>query len=71
MSTAPEPAPAGVAQFFGHFLYEHYQEDGFLLCVTSDASALHLEPGDFIVKREWSTGAVPYIHRRAEQENDA
>lgn len=55
----------GVAQFYGLELFEHYEEGGSLLVVTSDASVLRLEPGDFIVKRLWSTAVVPYIYNRA------
>lgn len=51
----------GVAQFFGLELFEHYEPGGSLLVVTSDASTLDLEPGDFVVKRVWSTGVMPYI----------
>lgn len=55
----------GVAQFFGLELFEHYEEGGALLVATSDASALRLEPGDFIVKRLWSTAVMPHIYNRA------
>ena len=57
--------PAGVDQFYGLDLFEHYEEGGSLLVVTSDASALRLELGDFIVKRPWSTAVVPYIYNQA------
>ena len=56
---------AEVPQFYGFELFEHYQQDGHLLVITSDASALRLKPGDFIVKRMWSTAVVPYIHNHA------
>lgn len=55
----------GVAQFYGHELFEHYERGGLLLVVTSDASAIHLEPGDFIVKRVWSTAVMPYVYNEA------
>lgn len=58
-----EPAP--VPQFYGIELFEHYEPSGSLLVVTSDQSDIRLEPGDFIVKRMWSTAVVPYIHNRA------
>lgn len=54
-----------VPTFYGHVLFEHYQEDGHLLVVTSDESALDLEPGDYVVRRLWSTAVAPYIHRFA------
>jgi hypothetical protein len=55
----------GVAQFFGFDLFEHYEKDGSLLVVTSDATAIRLEPGDFIVRRLWSTAVMPYIYNSA------
>lgn len=58
-----ESAP--VPQFYGIEMFEHYGSEGYLLVVTSDASEIRLEPGDFIVKRMWSTAVVPYIHNRA------
>lgn len=58
-------ADRGIGQFVGHQMFEHYQEDGYLIVVTSDATALRLEPGDFIVKRLWSTAVVPYIYNEA------
>lgn len=58
-------APAEVPQFYGHEMFEHYQQDGYLIVVTSDATAIRLEPGDFIVKRVWSTAVVPYVYNRA------
>ena len=63
--TAETAQPEGVAQFFGLDLFEHYQEDGYLLVVTSDATALRLEPGDFIVRRMWSTAVAPCVYNRA------
>lgn len=54
-----------VAQFYGFSLFEHYEKDGSILLVTSDASAIRLEPGDFLVKRMWSTGVVPYVYNFA------
>lgn len=56
----------GVAQFYGLELFEHYEQDGSLLVATTDASVLQLEPGDFIVKRLWSTAVMPYIYNEAE-----
>jgi hypothetical protein len=58
-------AAEDVPTYYGLELFEHYQEDGHLLVATSDASAIRLEPGDYIVKRLWSTGVVPYIYNRA------
>lgn len=46
-------------------LFEHYEHTGSLLVVTSDASTLRLEPGDFIVRRAWATAAEPHEHNRA------
>lgn len=46
-------------------LFEQYEVSGDLLLVTSDASALRLEPGDFIVRRIWSTAAEPIEVNRA------
>lgn len=65
MSEAERAAEYGVAQFYGLELFEHYEQGGSLLVATSDATALRLEPGDFIVKRIWSTAVVPYIYNRA------
>ena len=42
-------------------LFEQYEEDGSLLVVTSDRTALRLEPGDYIVRRPWAT-AAPAVH---------
>lgn len=36
--------------------------DGYLI--------VRLEPGDFIVKRVWSTAVVPYIYNTAEESPD-
>ncbi len=58
--------PAPVPQFYGIEIFEHYQQDGYLLIATTDASALRLEPGDFIVKRMWSTAVAPYIYNSAQ-----
>ncbi len=49
----------------GITLFEHYEANGSLLLVTSDASALRLEPGDFIVRRPWATAANPEPVNRA------
>lgn len=38
-------------------LFEHYEASGALLVVTSDASTIKPEPGDFIVQRAWATAA--------------
>ncbi len=56
---------ADVSQFYGLDLFEHYEEGGSLLVVTSDASTLEIEPDDFIVKRLWSTAVVPYVYNEA------
>lgn len=56
-------------QFFGLELFEHYQEDGHLLIVTSDYSAIQLEPGDFIVKRMWSTAVAPHVYNSGSGES--
>ena len=50
-----EPAVAPDVQ--GLALFEQYEADGSLLLVTSDATDLRLEPGDFIVKRPWATAS--------------
>lgn len=52
-------------QVQGLDLFEQYEASGELLVVTSDASALRLEPGDFIVKRVWATAADPVEINRA------
>lgn len=49
MSVAPE--------LQGLVLFEQYEADGSLLVVTSDATALRLKSGDFIVRRPWATSA--------------
>lgn len=41
----------------GLVLFEQYEASGSLLVVTSDKTALRLEPGDFIVRRPWATAA--------------
>lgn len=46
-------------------LFEQYEVGGNLLVVTSDKSALQLEPGDFIVRRPWATAAPPVEINRA------
>ncbi|HKN44283.1 MAG TPA: hypothetical protein VJW23_10185 [Propionibacteriaceae bacterium] len=64
--SAEKDAPAialGVSNFFGGDVFEHYQGDGYFIVATTDESALELEPGDFVVKRKWSTSVVPYVHR--------
>lgn len=45
-------------------LFEHYEASGALLVVTSDASAISLEPGDFIVRRAWATASTPVRWQR-------
>lgn len=60
-----ESRAAEVPQFYGFDLFEHYEAGGHLLLVTSDANAIRLEPGDFVVKRLWSTATMPYVHNRA------
>ena len=65
--SAQNATERGVAQFFGFDLFEHYESNGSLLVVTSDASAIRLEPGDFIVRRVWSTAAMPYVYNEARQ----
>ena len=58
-------------QLQGLVLFEHYEKDGSLLVVTSDASAVQpLKPGDFIVKRPWSTAAEPEEFNRARGGSD-
>lgn len=49
----------------GLVLFEHYEASGALLVVTSDASALQLEPGDVIYRRPWATAAQAVAHNRA------
>ena len=46
-------------------LFEQYEASGELLVVTSDRSALRIEPGDFIVRRAWATAAEPIEVNRA------
>lgn len=46
-------------------LFEQYEHDGSLLVVTSDASSLRLEPGDYIVRRPWATAAPAVEVNRA------
>ena len=50
----------------GLVLFEQYEASGDLLVVTSDKSSLRLEPGDFIVRREWATACDPDEVNRAE-----
>jgi hypothetical protein len=45
-------------------LFEHYEANGSLLVVTSDPSDLRLEPGDFVIRREWATAVPPFLHRQ-------
>jgi hypothetical protein len=52
-------------QVQGLDLFEQYERDGSLLVVTSDASGLRLEPGDFIVRRPWATAAEAVEVNRA------
>lgn len=52
--------------YYGLELFEHYDKNGYLMVATSDMSSVRLEPGDFIVKRLWSTAVVPYIFKQAE-----
>lgn len=54
----------------GLILFEKYEADGNLLVVTSDRSALQLEPGDFIVRRPWATAAPPVEVNRARPTKD-
>jgi hypothetical protein len=54
VSTAKEVSAPSVQ---GLVLFEQYEASGSLLIVTSDRSALRLEPGDFIVRRPWATSA--------------
>lgn len=58
-----EPAVAPDVQ--GLVLFEQYEADGSLLLVTSDATTLRLEPGDFIVKRPWATASPAVEVNRA------
>jgi hypothetical protein len=58
-----EATQYGVAEFRGHNLFEHYNEDGHLVVITSDVTALDLEPGDFVVLRSWTTLTMPYVHQ--------
>ncbi len=52
-------------QVQGLTLFEYYEADGSLLLVTSDSSALRLEPGDFTLRRPWATAATPEPVNRA------
>lgn len=52
-------------------LFEQYEADGSLLVVTSDRSALRLEPGDVIVRRAWATAAELIEINRATTEGTA
>lgn len=60
------PAPASVPVVQGLVLFEQYEANGSLLVVTSDPSDLRLEPGDFVVRREWATAVPPFLHRQKE-----
>lgn len=63
MTPGDDATDYGVAHYFGMELVEHYQADGFLLTIVSDATALEMQPGDFTVKRTWSTAVMPYVER--------
>ena len=58
-------APGQAPRLQGLDLFEQYEASGHLLVVTSDRSELGLSPGDFIVRRRWSTAAEPVEVRRA------
>lgn len=60
--TAPTFQAAPVDTYADMPLYEHYNVNGYLLLITSDPAAIELEPGDFVVKRDWRTNVVPYVH---------
>ena len=53
----------------GLVLFEQYEANGTLLFVTSDRTALQLEPGDFIVRRPWATAAPAVQINRARGED--
>ena len=40
-------------------VFEVYERDGALLVVTSDLSGVQLRRGDRVVRRRWSTCALP------------
>ena len=63
--SAQDATERGAARYYGHDLFEHYGAEGYLLVVTSDASSIKLEPGDFVVKRSWSTAQMPYVYNEA------
>ena len=43
------------------YLFEHYEESGHLLVVTSNPVGLRPSQGDFIVRRKWGTFDAPTI----------
>lgn len=49
-------------------LFEHYEESGHLLVVTSNPVGLRLSPGDFIVRRKWGTFDAPTVWNSASRE---
>lgn len=61
MTDQDNPAPEAT----GLELFEQYDASGYLLLVTSDATALRLSPGDVIVRRLWATAAPAAIYNRA------
>lgn len=67
-SAEKDATERGVFQFYGLDLFEHYEPGGMLLVATSDASTIRLEPGDFIVKRLWSTAVMPYVYNEARKD---